>query len=279
MTRPTISIVIATYRRLERLRRCIERTRAGFVEPISHEIVVVDGGSDDGTQDWLASQPELRVHVEAERGGSCRAYNIGFRMARGEFVMWLNDDAWPERGAVEAGLRFLRRHEAHGVGMAAFYHTHQQPWNELHGTEHSGQHFGLLHVRGTPYANFGLLRRELLERVGYLDEGYWFCAWDPDLSLKVKREAGLLVAGCPGALIHHEELADERKRADAEDARTRDNERLFEKWKLPGKGAFPDPRPAYAELMKSLEQKARQGAADGHGSDAGSSDSCAAGAG
>jgi hypothetical protein len=39
--------------------------------------------------------------------------------------------------------------------------------------------------------NFGLLRRALLERLGYLDERYYFCAWDPDLSLKVQREAGL----------------------------------------------------------------------------------------
>jgi GT2 family glycosyltransferase len=109
----------------------------------------------------------------------------------------------------------------------------------------------MLHVRGTPYANFGLLRRALLERVGFLDEGYRFCAWDPDLSLKVRRDAGLLVVGAPDALVVHEELADERKRADAGALRTRDNERLFAKWSLPRKGNFADPRGDYLALLRT----------------------------
>jgi GT2 family glycosyltransferase len=272
-TPPTVSIVIATYRRFDRLRRCIERTRAGFLENTPHEMIVVDGGSDDGTREWLAAQPDVRVHVESQRAGSCRAYNIGFRMARGECVMWLNDDAWPAPGAVAAAWRFLRRHESDGVGLVALYHNHRQPWNEIHGIDRDGDRFGVLHVRGTPYANFGLLRRELLERLGHLDERYYFCGWDPDLSLKVQREAGLLVVGCPDAIVHHEELADERKAADAGETRTRDNQRLFDKWSLPPKGSFPDPRPAYAELMRSLEQKARRRSADGQGSDSRPADS------
>ena len=245
---PIVSVVIATYRRLSRLQRCIERTRTGT--DISHEFVVVDGGSDDGTLEWLAEQPDVRFHNEERRGGSCRAYNIGFRMARGRYVMWLNDDSYPLPGAIENAVTFLESDAASDVGLIAFYHNHNQPWNELHGIEHDGSHYGILHVRGVPYANFGLLRRELLERVGFLDEGYEFCAWDPDLSLKVQREANLRVMGCPEAIVLHEELLDERKQSDAGDIRTRDNERLFDKWNLPNPGDFPDPRPEYAELLR-----------------------------
>ena len=243
-----VSVVIATYRRLSRLQRCIERMRTGT--DISHEFVVVDGGSDDGTLEWLAKQPDVRFHNEQRRGGSCRAYNIGFRMARGRYVMWLNDDSYPLPGAIENAVTFLESDAASDVGLIAFYHNHNQPWNELHGIEHDGSHYGILHVRGVPYANFGLLRRELLERVGFLDEGYEFCAWDPDLSLKVQREANLRVMGCRGAIVLHEELLDERKQSDAGDIRTRDNERLFDKWNLPNPGDFPDPRPEYAELLR-----------------------------
>jgi hypothetical protein len=138
------------------------------------------------------------------------------------------------------------------VGMVAFYHTHQQPWNELDGHEHDGLRYGVLHVRGLPYANFGLLRRETLAAVGFLDRGYRFCAWDPDLSLKVQRLAGRIVVGVPAARVYHEEHIDERKAADVDASRAIDNERLFAKWKLPPKGAFPEARRAYAGLRASL---------------------------
>ncbi|MBU0638407.1 MAG: glycosyltransferase [Planctomycetes bacterium] len=245
---PIVSIVLATFQRCARLQRCVAHVRQNVAVPF--ELIVVDGGSDDGTREWLATQPALRTHLERQRAGCCRAYNFGFRMARGLYVMWLNDDAFPLPGAVENAVMLADRADMQDVGLVAFYHNHQQPWNELHGVDHEDTHYGILHVRGRPYANFGLLRRELLEELGYLDESYYFCAWDPDLSLKVQCEAGLKVLGAPKALVYHEELADERKQQDAGDVRTRDNERLFAKWGLPAAGAFPDPRPAYLDLIR-----------------------------
>lgn len=244
---PRVSIVIATYQRLDRLKRCLAGIRQN-VRP-RHEIVVVDGGSTDGSIEWLAQQPGLRLHVERERGGCCKAYNIGLRMACAPFVMWLNDDAVPQAGAVEAALDAYESPGACDVGIVAFYHNHTQPWNEIHGYDWNGSRYGVLHVRGYPYANFGLLRRSLLEQVGFLDSGYHFCAWDPDLSLKVQREAGLKVLGVPAARVYHEELVDERKQHDADTRRDADNQRLFHKWALPARGAFADPRAGYAALL------------------------------
>jgi hypothetical protein len=54
---------------------------------------------------------------------------------------------------------------------------------------------------------------------------------DPDFSLKVWHEARLAVVPCPGALIHHAELQDERARLER-GAQDDDNRKLFEKWNL-----------------------------------------------
>jgi GT2 family glycosyltransferase len=244
---PRVSIVIATFQRLPRLQSCIQAVRSNTA--ISRELIVVDGRSTDGTGEWLAAQPDIRTHIEQVRSGCCRAYDTGLRMAVGRYVMWLNDDAQPLPDAIDAAVHFIERPESRDVGLVAFYHTHRQPWNELHGVDRDGRRFGVLHVRGFPYANFGLLRRELLESLGYLDTGYHFCAWDPDLSLMVQRLAGLKVVGAPDALIDHEEYVDDRKRDDAGQTRTRDNERLFAKWSLPRKGPFADRRSAYRQLL------------------------------
>ncbi|GMU21812.1 MAG: hypothetical protein AMXMBFR13_19010 [Phycisphaerae bacterium] len=244
---PPVSIVIATYNRLDRLRRCIGGIRDNV--QIAHETIVVGGGCTDGTEDWLEAQGDIRFVRETRREGCTRAYNKGLRAARGEYVMWLNDDSWPLPGAVEAAVCMIERPDLVDVGMIAFYHNLDRTWNRLDSVEHEGVLYGVYNVRGYPYANFGLLRRSLLEQLGYLDEGYYFCAWDPDLSLKIQFEAGLKVVGCRQALVYHEELIDERKRDDLRIVEE-DNARLFAKWSLPEKFTYPDPAPPYQEMMR-----------------------------
>lgn len=244
---PCVSIVVPTFNRFERLKRCLHRVKEGVSLP--HEIVVVDGGSTDGTRPWLLECRGCRVIFEEKREGAVRAFNKGFRAAIGRYVMWLNDDAYPLPGAVEAAVALLERPDLPDLGMVAFYHTWHSPRNILDEVEREGRRFHLCHVRGYPYANFGLLRRELLQAVGYADEEFRFCGFDPDLALKIQLRQGLKVVGCPEALIVHDEHHDDRKVADLPQGDA-DNERLFKKWSLPAPGAYPDPRPAYRRLVR-----------------------------
>ncbi len=244
---PIVSIVVATYARCARLQRCINAVRANV--GISREIIVVGGGAGDGTEAWAQAQPDLRFIRETRREGACKAYNKGFRAARGRYVMWLNDDSYPLASAIEAAVEMIEDPANSDVGMVAFYHNFDRERNRLDSLEHDGDTYSIFNVRGVPYANFGLLRLSLLRELGYLDERYYFCAWDPDLSLKVQREAGLKVVGCRRALIYHEELIDHRKANDLS-VWDEDNARLFAKWELPAKGAYPDPGPAYREMLR-----------------------------
>lgn len=244
---PLVSIIVATYARCTRLQRCLNMTRQHVRLP--HEIIVVGGGANDGTEEWLATQPDICFIRETRREGATRAYNKGFRAASGQYVMWLNDDSYPLPGAVEAAVDMIAAPVNADIGMVAFYHNEDRQWNQLDAVDHDGEAYHIYNVRGLPYANFGLLRRELLARLDYLDECYYFCAWDPDLALKVQREAGLKVVGCRRALIYHEELHDERKREDL-GIIDRDNALLFAKWNLPPKFGYPDPVPAYQALLR-----------------------------
>lgn len=245
-SQPVVSLVIATYARLERLKRCVAGIRANV--SVAHETIVVGAGGGDGTEEWLEAQTDIRFIRETVREGACRAYNKGFRAAVGRYVMWLNDDSYPLAGAVEAAVAMLERPDLADVGMIAFYHNMDREWNRLDTVEHEGTAYSIYNVRGLAYANFGLLRRELGKRLGWLDERYYFCAWDPDLSLKVQKEAGLLVVGCRQALVYHEELIDDRKSQDMRiiDA---DNGKLFAKWNLPERFSYPDPVPGYQQLI------------------------------
>lgn len=247
MCRPQLSIVVPTYNRLPRLRRCIDKIRQNVRTP--HEVVVVDGGSTDGARDYLAGQEDLHVILEEQREGAVRAFNKGFRAATGHYVMWLNDDAYPLPGSVEAAIEFIEHPDNDDVGMVAFYHNDRATRNILDAVERDGERYHIRHVRGYPYANFGLIRRTQLAQVGFADERYYFFGFDPDLSLKVQLNAGLKVLGCREALVHHDEDHDERKLADLSTG-DEDNEKLFAKWALPPRGGYPDPVPGYREMME-----------------------------
>ena len=242
-----VSIVVPTFNRLSRLTTCIGKVRANVSIPF--ELVVVDGGSTDGTREYLRHQLDLHVILERRREGAVRAFNKGFRAAAGTYVMWLNDDAYPLAGSVEAAVDLLERSDCQDVGMAAFYHDWDRDRNVLDTVEREGRKYSIYNIRGYPYANFGLLRRSLLERIGFADERFYFLGFDPDLSLKVQLEAGLKVVGCRDALIHHEEYHDDRKMADVSIGED-DNEKLFAKWNLPEKNSYTDPASAYQQLVR-----------------------------
>ncbi len=245
--RSIVSIVIPTFNRLEQLRRCVNKIQQNVTSP--KEIIVVDGGSVDGARAWLQTQPDLNLILEPTREGAVKAFNKGFRAATGRYVMWLNDDAYPLPGAVEAAVEMIERPDLPDLGMVAFYHNWQSEHNVLDRLTHDGRSFELCHVRGYPYANFGLIRRTLLEKIGYADERFYFFGFDPDLSLKVQLVEGLKVIGCRRALICHDEYHDHRKLTDLTRGRE-DNEKLFAKWNLPEKDAYPDPKPAYLQMLQ-----------------------------
>ena len=241
-----VSIVVPTFNRHARLVRCVDKIKQNVDLP--HEIIVVDGASTDGTRPWLQAREDLVVILEPCREGAVKAFNKGFRAARGTYVTWLNDDAFPLPGSIGAAVRMIERPDLADVGMVALYHNWHQSRNVLDAVDHEGERYEIYSVRGYPYANFGLLRRSLLERIGYADERYFFSAFDPDLSLKIQIEEGLKVVGCRAAFVSHEELHDERK-VDELEVRDKDNAKLFEKWDLPARNSYADPAPAYRRML------------------------------
>jgi GT2 family glycosyltransferase len=239
--------VVPTFNRHKSLARCLDKIKQNVSLP--HDVIVVDGGSTDGTREWLETRRDLHVILEPTREGAVKAFNKGFRAARTQYVMWLNDDAYPLPGSVTAAVEMIERPDLADVGMVAFYHNWHRPHNVLDRVEHESETYEIYSVRGYPYANFGLLRNSLLKRINYADERYYFSAFDPDLALKIQIEQKLKVIGCRRALVSHEELHDERK-VDDLDARDKDNARLFAKWDLPEKNSYPDPTPGYRKMLE-----------------------------
>ena len=75
--RPAVSVVIGTLNRRWHLKRAIASVRAELPFPEA-EIIVVDGGSDDGTLRWLAKQKDVITIVQHNRGaGTASPSRVG----------------------------------------------------------------------------------------------------------------------------------------------------------------------------------------------------------
>jgi glycosyltransferase involved in cell wall biosynthesis len=103
---PLVSVVIPTYNRANVICRTIECVREQTYPNI--EIIVVDDGSIDDTQEKLSTQDDIRV-IRQENAGPAAARNRGMDAARGEFIaLQDSDDLWV-RTKLEKQIRVLQR--------------------------------------------------------------------------------------------------------------------------------------------------------------------------
>jgi GT2 family glycosyltransferase len=215
---PRASVVVPVHGRAGLTRRCLERVLGDL--PSGCEVVVVDDASPDETPRMLAELGDairvLRLEENQGYGGAC---NAGAGAARGERIVFLNNDTEPEPGWLTALLRYAEAHrEAEVVGARLLYPTGD--------VQHAGVAFGQDGYPHNLYAGFPaghaavnrprrlqavtgacmLVRRAAFERAGGFDPGFLNSMEDVDLCLRIG-EAGGEVHYCPEATLVHLESA------------------------------------------------------------------------
>lgn len=202
-----VSVVFGTLNRLSLLKHSVESVRQnGFSG--NYEIVAVDGGSTDGTVEWLAQQRDILTIVQpnykiVELGKPTRLahswgefMNIGFRACKGKWILMISDDLILCHGCIEKGFETLGRRVEQGgaVGAGAFLFRDYPREVRYHFKRLPG---------GTVLVNHGFFLREALETVQFIDEdNFEFYAADGDLCMRLAR-AGYDIMPLDGCLAEH----------------------------------------------------------------------------
>src|SRR4030095_5390109 len=98
---PDVSIVIVTWNGRQHLDTCL--TGVAAQQGVAAETVLVDNGATYGSADYVrATYPWVRVVALPENRGFAGGNNAGVREARGRYVAFLNNDAVPEPGWLQA---------------------------------------------------------------------------------------------------------------------------------------------------------------------------------
>lgn len=179
------SIIILGYNHLELTKSCLDSIKQYTVEP--HEIIIVDNGSDDKTikyfQQYKNSRDNVRVIFNGQNRGYAAANNQGLALARGEYVLLLNNDTVVTDGWLARMLAVFKTHpEAGIVGPMSNYVAGPQlienvPYKNMEQMHQFAKRLSIENS-GQTSESFGvvgfclLARRAVVDRIGGFDETF-----------------------------------------------------------------------------------------------------------
>lgn len=104
------SVIVPTYNRLPILRKCLAALEAQTLPSTDFEVVVIDDGSSDGTEELLTQyRPGFGFqYLRQKNSGTGAARRNGVAHASGEFLLLMNDDTICDRDALKQHLRVQR---------------------------------------------------------------------------------------------------------------------------------------------------------------------------
>ena len=181
---PTVSVVLPTYNRASALPGAIRSVFEQSHQPL--ELIVVDGGSTDGTDEVLTAVDDERLHVRRreEPDGPGTARNEGVQLADGEYVAFVDaDDRWRPR-KLERQLTAMDRADA-AVALTGLEKSAGEP--RTRDGAAGDVHDDILHLDIPTYTSTLVAERSALIDVGGFDEDL-SCFEDWELCLRLSRD-------------------------------------------------------------------------------------------
>ena len=230
----TISVSIINYRTGDLTIACVQSVLDAARDETALDIrtIVVDNASGDGSPEqiasWIAEQDlgdRVELVLSPTNTGFAGGHNQGITACDSDFVLVLNSDAAVRPGAFSALMRaaetapdagFLapRLEDPDGTAQVSCFRAHS-PWSELSRaavtgfvTRFLGRHEVALGTDPAPHdiewMSFAciLLRREMINAIGLMDDGYFLYFEDAEYALRGRR-AGWGCAYVPEARVIH----------------------------------------------------------------------------
>jgi GT2 family glycosyltransferase len=213
---PVVSVVVIVWNRADLTLSCL-RALATETE-IATEVIVVDNGSTDETTDLLSRIDGAIVIRNSSNLGFTVSANLGAKAARGDFLLFLNNDAELMPGSIQQLVDTARRASSIGAvgGKLVFPDGRLQEAGSIIWSDGSCEAYGRGSDPAAPEYNFErqvdfcsgallLTRRAPFERLGGFDERYRPAYYeDADYCARLWADGFSVVYQPKAVAIHHE---------------------------------------------------------------------------
>jgi N-acetylglucosaminyl-diphospho-decaprenol L-rhamnosyltransferase len=282
-----LAVVVVNHNAGAYLRRCMESLRTGGGDA-RQEVVVVDNASTDGSPEAaLAERPDARLIRNRTNRGFAAAANQGMAATSAPFVLLLNPDAEIVGGTLASLVKVARERPRAGAIGALVRNPNGSIQPSARRVPRLGEALGhaflgpLLpsnpYTRSYTMAGWDrtterevewvsgsamLLRREALDEVGVLDEGYFMYVEDVDLCTRLRRKGWQVLFSPELEVVHQIGVSTRGQRGRMAFAHSDSIYRYFSKFRADGAAELlkPPVRVALwlrALLMSALPRKSR----------------------
>jgi len=224
-----LSVVIPSYNTCKLIEQAL-RTVAEASKDLDVEVIVVDNASTDGSPEMIEEKfPDVRLIRSADNLGFAGANNMAFRQSQGRHVLLLNSDTLVRPDTLRRLVDFLDAHpEAGAAGCkilnpdGTFQHDCRRGFPTPMAAIYKLSGLSRLFSNNPRFATYNLtyldpdelsevdalsgscmmVRREVLEQVGFLDEDYFMYGEDLDWCFRM-RQAGWRIYYVPTTSIIH----------------------------------------------------------------------------
>ncbi len=232
-----LSIVFLNYNRLDETRYTVERLLEMTAGRSDLEIIAVDNHSEDGTAEYLKKQGGIQTILLPDNGGIA-GYNEGFKRAKGDYILVLDDDSCPADGQVlDLLVELLDQHPGTGV-LACHIETPA-------GAPQWEWHLPQEHLFGVSPFFIGcgfVIRRELFEKIQWYPGSFFIYQNEIDVSFKVRMQ-GYEIYYHPDCRVIHRGVPSDRPSWRCVYYSTRNTIWLIKKY-------YPQPMAAYMLLSR-----------------------------
>ena len=237
---PICDIIVLVWNNLEYTKPCIESVLKKTTCP--SRLLIVDNNSDNLTKLYLQNlksteHVEIKLITNKENLGFVGGNNVGLKASSAPFSCILNNDTLVTKGWLSEMIRVANLREDIGI---------VNPNSNNFGICLKGSETvdtlskELLKLEGGGFREIGstigfcmLVKRQLIEKIGYLDDflsGFFF--EDTDYSYRAK-EIGFICVIAKGAYVHHYEHKSVQKLSDRQKKFDESRQRFYQKWGRP----------------------------------------------
>ncbi|KGG79809.1 glycosyl transferase family 2 [Caloranaerobacter azorensis H53214] len=233
-----LSIIIVNYNTRELTRQTLQSIYK-YNHNLDFEVIVVDNNSSDDSINMIKDEfPQVILIQNKENLGFSKANNIGINKSKGKYILLLNSDTIIQRDTLEIMVDFMETNKEVGAAGCkvvlpdgnldkackrsfptprnAFYNAlkldklfpHNKRFGEYNLTYLNEDE---MHEVDSLVGAFMMVRREVIEEVGLLDEKFFMYGEDIDWCYRIKKSGWKIVYYPKTKIIHYKGGSSKKK--------------------------------------------------------------------